>query len=94
MGSLGRAILISWDTGLEFAVPSGEGTRGDELRAYLDKNGEGPFALSSASQISSPRPSARRNLGGPLATTFWEVKRPIDPGPRSPGSVNNSSGRS
>ncbi len=44
-GKSGARILISWDTGLEFAVPSGEGARGDELRAYLDKKGEGPFAI-------------------------------------------------
>jgi hypothetical protein len=44
-GKSGARILISWDTGFEFAVPNGEGPRGDDLRAYLDKNGEGLFAV-------------------------------------------------
>jgi hypothetical protein len=44
-GKNGARIFVSWETGFEFATPTGDGLGGHGLKAHLDAHGEGPFAI-------------------------------------------------
>jgi len=75
-------FFISWDAGLEIAAPSGDGPAGGVLRAHLEKNGEGPFAVvvqvpdiedASARASKLGWPVDQRLLGGQADMT-WTSK--------------------
>ena len=67
-GNPGLRVLVSWEAGLEIAIATGDPSpAGDAVRAFLEKNGEGLFAVVHRVPDIKAAAERARGLGWPVA---------------------------